>query len=168
MLVDSFRFLPRSFRPMFEAVDRLPGEDEPVWAPFDGRLADARITLLTSAGLYLTTDQAPFDVERERREPEWGDPSWRRIPQQVETAALDMTHLHVKSADVLTDHDVALPTRTLAELVDEGCVGGVTDEHVSVMGYQQADLAGWREETGPEIVDFLRDQRCDGVVLAPV
>ena len=69
MRVDSFQFLPRSFRPMYENPPRLAGEDEPVWAPFDVRLADARIGLVTSAGLSVKASQEPFDADRERANP---------------------------------------------------------------------------------------------------
>ncbi|HSS92718.1 MAG TPA: hypothetical protein VLR46_01880, partial [Candidatus Dormibacteraeota bacterium] len=78
MIVDSYRFLPRSFRPLYEGRGPFPGEDAPVWAPFEKRLAASRIALLTSAGLRLKS-QPPFDVEREQDNPEWGDPSWRSI-----------------------------------------------------------------------------------------
>ena len=168
MQVDSFRFLPRSFRAAYADPPRLPGEDDAVWAPFELRLADARIALLTSAGMFLRAKQQPFDVDRERREPTWGDPGWRPIPHGCTDAELDVTHLHINPDDVRADHDVALPTDVLQDLVDEGHVGGATEDHVSVMGYQQAGLDGWRNETGPQIVDHLRSQGCDGVVLAPV
>jgi len=167
VLIDSYRFLPRAFRDRYEQLARPAGEEEPVWTPFAKRLAEARITLLTSAGLYLRGEQSPFDAERERREPTWGDPSWRRIPQAVATDGLGMSHLHVNSADVLADHGVALPTLALAELVADGRVQAATD-HVSVMGYQQEGLRDWRTQTGPEIIEMLRDERSDGVVLAPV
>ncbi len=167
MRVDSFTFLPRSFRPMFEKPPRLPGHEAPVWAPFEKRLAEARIALLSSAGLYLKASQASFDGERERREPTWGDPSWRAIPADVETAALGMMHLHLNSEDVLADHDIALPTTRLAELVEAGVVGSSTARHVSVMGFQQAGLDVWREQTAPEIAAALREEGADGVVLAP-
>jgi hypothetical protein len=36
------------------------------------------------------------------------------------------------------------------------------------MGYQQSGLEVWRTETAPQIVEMLRDDRVDGVVLAPV
>ena len=168
MQVDSFRFLPRSFRAAYDDPPRLPGEEDVVWAPFEPRLADARVTLLTSAGLFLRADQQPFDVERERREPTWGDPGWRAVPHACSDSDLGITHLHINPDDVRADHNVALPTDVLQELVDEGRVGGATADHVSVMGYQQAGLDGWRNETGPQLVDHLRSQRCDGVVLAPV
>jgi D-proline reductase (dithiol) PrdB len=166
MRVDSFRFLPRSFRPLYEHVDAPEGEMP--WTPFAPRLAAATIALLTSAGLHLEGAQPGFDLERERREPTWGDPSWRSIPAGVTSAALGMCHLHVNATDVLADHNIALPTDRLAELVAEGMVGAVAPEHVSVMGYQERSLDGWRSTTLPEAVDMLRGEAADGVVLAPV
>jgi D-proline reductase (dithiol) PrdB len=166
MRVDSFRFLPRSFRPLYEHVDAPEGEMP--WAPFEPRLAAARIALVTSAGLHLEGVQPGFDLERERREPTWGDPSWRRIPAGVASGALGMCHLHVNATDVLADHNIALPLDRLAELVAEGVVGAVAPEHVSVMGYQERLLGGWRSTTLPEVVDMLRGEAADGVILAPV
>jgi D-proline reductase (dithiol) PrdB len=168
MRVDSFRFLPRSFRPLYEDPPRLPGEDDTVWAPAGKRLADMHLTLLTSAGLYVEGEQQPFDLERERREPTWGDPGWRRLPHYVPQGGLGMAHLHLNHADVLADRNVALPLEVLDELVAEGVVGASTPEHVSVMGYQEHELTGWREATAPAIVELLREQGTDGVVLAPV
>jgi D-proline reductase (dithiol) PrdB len=167
MRVDSFAFLPRSFRPLFERPPRLPGHEEPVWAPFAKRLAEAKIALLTSAGLFVEATQPPFDGEREKREPTWGDPSWRAIPAGITTPELGMMHLHLNARDVLADHDIALPTTVLAELVAEGVVGASTSRHVSVMGFQQAGLEAWRSETAPAIAALLREEGADGVVLAP-
>lgn len=166
MRVDSFRFLPRSFRPLYENVSAPEGE--PAWAPFEPRLGAATIALLTSAGLHLEGVQPPFDLERERREPAWGDPSWRRIPAALGGAELGMCHLHVNPTDILADHNVALPLDRLAELAAGGVVGAAAAEHVSVMGYQERSLDGWRTGTLPEVVDLLRGEGADGVVLAPV
>ena len=167
-MVDSFRFLPRSFKAMYESPARVPGEDEPVWASFEKRLADSTIGLVTSAGLYCPASQACFDLDRERAEPMWGDPTWRAIPAGTPAAELAMAHLHVNDADVLADPEIALPAGLLSQLVDEGVVGGSTGEHVSVMGYQQAGLDAWRTETAPAVAARLRDHGADGVVLAPV
>ena len=167
MQVDSYYFLPRSFRAMFENPPRPPGEDEPVWAPFTKRLADARIALLSSAGLFLRDTQEPYDGEREKANPDWGDPTWRAIPNSVADGQLAMMHLHVNNDDVLADHNLALPTDALRELIDDGIVGAATDEHISVMGYQEAGLDVWRNQTAPEIASRLRDHGADGVVLAP-
>lgn len=168
MEVDSYRFLPRSFRARYEDPPRLPGEDGPVWATFPVRLAEARIALLSSAGLYVKAHQPSFDAAGERANPMWGDPSWRAIPRSARQGDLGMMHLHVNDADVLADHEVALPLRALDELVAAGVVGASADTHFSVMGYQEEDLEAWRTRTAPEIVEVLRDERVDGLVLAPV
>ena len=168
MIVDSFRFLPRSFRGFYENPVALEGEDDEVWTPLEKRLSGATIALLSSAGLHVLSSQEPFDAERERSEPTWGDPTHRVIPSSTPQGSLGMTHLHVNADDVLADHEVALPLRGLQQLVDEGTVGGMASSHYSVMGYQEAGLRAWKEETAPAIVEKLRDERIDGLVLAPV
>ena len=168
MIVDSYRFLPRSFIPMYSATTPAPGDDGPVWAPFGKRLAEARIALLTSAGLYLAGEQPPFDGEREKAEPTWGDPTHRVLPAPLDGRDLGMMHLHVNSDDVLADPEIALPLGGLARLVDEGRVGSVAPSHFSVMGYQEAGLDVWRRETAPAITERLRDEGTDGLILAPV
>lgn len=165
MLVDSFRFLPRSFRPMFESV--VADDASTVWAAFEPRLAEATLALLTSAGLYLKDSQPAFDVERERREPAWGDPSFRLIPADTKPDQLAMAHLHVNDEDVLADPEITLPLRGLSDLAGEGLVGGAAPRHYSVMGFQEKGLRGWRAETAPAIVERLRDDRVDGLILAP-
>jgi D-proline reductase (dithiol) PrdB len=168
VIVDSYRFLPRSFVPMYENPTPLPGEEEPVWAPFEKRLAGASIALVTSAGLSIEGEQEPFDMDRERREPTWGDPSFRVLPHGLGARKLAMSHLHVNNTDILSDRNVALPVDRLDELVAEGRVGSAAPAHVSVMGYQQSGLDVWRDETAPAVVELLRSQGTDGVILAPV
>lgn len=168
MIVDSYRFLPRSFIPLYSETKPAPGDDGPVWAPFEKRLTEAQISLLTSAGLYLEGAQAPFDGEREKAEPTWGDPTHRVLPATVESGDLGVMHLHVNHEDVLSDPEIALPLKGLAALAEEGRVGSVAPRHLSVMGYQQAGLEVWRRETAPAIVEVLRGQGTDGLILAPV
>jgi D-proline reductase (dithiol) PrdB len=167
VIVDSYRFLPRSFRPMYEDRGPFPGEEAPVWAPFEKRLAAARIALLTSAGLYVRGKQASFDLEREQNNPEWGDPSWRSIPANVDAADIGVAHLHINDEDIKADPEIVLPSRLLEQLAAEGMVGSATAEHLSVMGYQDRSLEGWRHETLPDLVATLRDQQADGLILAP-
>jgi D-proline reductase (dithiol) PrdB len=167
-VIDSYRFLPRSFVPMYENPTPVPGEDDEVWAPLPRHLAEARIALLTSAGLYLEGEQEPFDAERERREPTWGDPTHRVLPPSLAGRRLGMSHLHVNPDDVLADPEIALPLEGLAALVAEGRVGAVAPSHYSVMGFQEAGLEVWRGETAPAIVARLAEEAVDGVILAPV
>ena len=168
MVVDSFKFLPRSFRPLYEGRGPFPGEDVPVWAPFEKRLAQSRIALLTSAGIYLKRSQPPFDLGREKTSPEWGDPSWRAIPASTQPADIGVAHLHINDEDLLADPEVALPMRLLDRLASEGVIGSTVVEHLSVMGYQDRTLGDWQSKTAPEVVAHLQGQGADGLILAPV
>ena len=165
MTVDSYAFLPRAFRPMYEAAPRF--DHAPVWAELDRPLADVRVGLLSSAGMFVAGRQDPFDVERERHEPTWGDPTLRIIPNDVTQSQIDATHLHINTADLLTDMNVALPIERLNELVDEGVVGSASPEHFSVMGFQQEGAEVWRTTTGPEIAARCHAVDIDALILAP-
>jgi D-proline reductase (dithiol) PrdB len=166
VIVDSYRFLPRTFRPLYEGRGPFPGEEAAVWAPFGKRLAESRIALLTSAGMHLKSQPA-FDLEAERERPEWGDPSWRVIPAGVNPDECSISHLHINDEDALADPEICLPARALRTLIAEGLVGSSVEGHVAVMGYQDRALRDWREETAPAIISHLREQQADGIVLAP-
>ncbi|MGH7760749.1 MAG: hypothetical protein ACREOY_04950 [Candidatus Dormibacteraceae bacterium] len=168
MVVDSFKFLPRSFRPFYEGRGPFEGEAAPVWAPFGKRLAESRIALLTSAGMYWNRSQPSFDLEREQTHPEWGDPSWRAIPASTQPSGIGVAHLHINDEDLLADPGVALPMRLLDRLASESVIGGAVAEHVSVMGYQDRALRDWRSKTAPQLVAHLQGQGADGLILAPV
>ena len=167
MLVDSFKYLPRTFRPFYEGRGPFPGEDTGVWAPFEKRLAQSRIGLLTSAGIYLKSSQPAFDLEREQANPEWGDPSWRAIPASAAASDIAAAHLHINDEDLLSDPEIALPMHLLGDLAREGVIGSAATEHASVMGYQDRTLRDWQNKTAPELVGHLRDQVVDGLILAP-
>ncbi|MEP6752978.1 MAG: glycine/sarcosine/betaine reductase selenoprotein B family protein [Candidatus Dormiibacterota bacterium] len=168
MKVDSYRFLPRSFRSFYEGRGPFPGEEETVWAHFEKRLQASRIALLTSAGLYVKETQPSFDLERERAQPEWGDPGWRPIPSTATAANLGVAHLHINDEDVLADPGIALPARLLEQFAADGVIGSAAGSHISVMGYQERSLEGWRDKTADEVIAHLRSQGVDGLILAPV
>ncbi len=165
MSVDSYAFLPRAFRAMFEAEPQF--DHEPVWAEFEVPLGQARVGLLSSAGMFLAEAQEPFDVERERREPTWGDPTLRMISEDVVQSQIDATHLHINTADLLTDLNIALPIHRLAELAADGVIGETAPEHFSVMGFQQEGADVWRNETGPDIAARCHAADIDALILAP-
>lgn len=168
MRVDDNRYLPRLMH-SFYASDTAVEQGE-VWAPLDLPLSQARIALLTSAGLYHRSRQRPFDLERERREPTWGDSSYRMLPKELRREDVAVAHLHINNEPLLADPNIALPLRPLTELVNEGRVGAAVDEHVSVMGYQgwhDDALDRWMHQTAPAIVRQLHGQGTNGVVLAP-
>ena len=167
MLVDSYKFLPRSFRPLYEGRGAFPGEEAPVWTPFAKRLSESRLALLSSAGIYVKASQPTFDLDREQEHPEWGDPTWRSIPATARPADIAVAHLHIDDEDLLADPEIALPMRGLDELAREGVVGGAVANHVAVMGYQDRRLEDWHATTAGEIVAHLRNEDADGAILAP-
>jgi len=167
VIVDSFKFLPRTYRPFYDGRGPFAGEEEPVWAPFEKRLAESRIALLTSAGMYVKSSQPSFDLEREQTQPEWGDPTWRAIPSATPAAEIGVAHLHINDEDLLADPEIALPMHLLAELESEGVVGGAVAEHLSVMGFQKLGLRDWRQTAAPELIAHLQEQGAGGLILAP-
>ena len=106
-------------------------------------------------------------MEREKREPTWGDPSWRAIPSDVSQDRVDAAHLHLNAEHVKRDVGVAFGFRALASLEADGVIGRLAAENYSVMGYQEAGCQVWQSETGPEIVTRLRDAAVDALLLAP-
>lgn len=165
MPVDSFTYLPRSFRSEYENVADPPADV--VWSPLGVPVTAATVALLTSAGLYLPESQDAFDTERERREPTWGDPTYRVIPRGVRQDQVSAAHLHLNTRDFGVDFNVALPIQAFADLAAAGAIGAVADEHYSFMGFQSRDLREWKETYGPEVVEHLRAAAVDAVVLAP-
>ena len=167
MAVDSYKWLPPSLKGFYANME-IPPYDGVPWTPLRRPLREATIALVTTAGINVRGAEPPFDYEREWDHPTWGDPTHRVLPHPLDPQALGMMHLHINHEDPLADPEIALPLRGLQDLVDEGRVGSVAPRHVSVMGYQQAGLEVWRRETAPAIVELLRDQGTDGLILAPV
>ena len=82
MTVDSFKFLPRLIATFYQMTERVP--DLPVpWSPLTKPVSDCKFSLVTSGGVYVKSVQDSFDVARERKEPRWGDPSFRTIPMDI-------------------------------------------------------------------------------------
>ena len=164
--VDSYKFLPRSFRPEFEAFPEQPDAVAPARPTVP--LRDAKVALLTSAGLYLKDRQPPFDLDRERREPWWGDPSYRLIPRDAGRDDLGVAHFHINPDDILEDFNIALPIEFFGELTEQREIGALAENHYSFMGYQGESLAAWQEIYGPELAQRLQDDSVNYLVLTPV
>ncbi len=165
MRVDSYKYLPRSFRQHFEGLPYL--FEQPIWTPMKKPVEQATVALLSSAGLYVQGEQEPFDVEREKREPHWGDPSFRVIPRNIQQDRIGATHLHLNTRDHYTDYNIALPLRAYARLEEERKIGRLAEDHYAVMGFQGDDISPWTNETGPRIAELLKQAEVDALVLAP-
>jgi D-proline reductase (dithiol) PrdB len=166
--VDSFKYLPRIIAAYYRMTDRAPGFPIP-WTPIPRSLAGCRFGLVTSGGLYHAGIEPPFDVEREKEEPTWGDPSYRILPADIRRAEVGVSHLHFNPRDVLDDPNILLPIDRFQELAVAGRIAGLANSAYSFMGYQgfPADTTAWRETYSPQVVEKLKAEDVDCVLLTP-
>lgn len=165
MPVDSYKYLPRSMKAMYEST---PVADEPfAWTPLPKPLGQCTVALMTSAGVFLKDSQEGFDEEREWQHPEWGDPTYRVVPSNVRQEQIGCSHLHIIHEDLLKDVNVVLPIRAFRKLEEAGVIGALAPEHYSFMGYQDRRLEDWKDVQGPELAARLKDRAVDVLLLAP-
>lgn len=165
MPTDSFKWLPRSIAGYYQAME-VPEPEETPWSPLRKPIEQCRFALVTTAGLYLKDEQPPFDLDRERREPGWGDPSYRVVPSDVRQEQIGVGHLHINTEDIEADLNIALPVHRFQELAATGEVGKVAPHHYSFMGYQQ-DNSHWREHSGPAVAQRMVEEQVDAALLTP-
>lgn len=166
MVVDSYKWLPPSLKGYFQNM-AVPAPAGVPWTAFARPLRQARIAVVTTAGINVRGVEQPFDTAREEREPQWGDPTYRTLPRDVRQDQIEASHLHVNNEDVLRDMNVAFPVGRLAALEHDGVIDSLAERNYSFMGYQP-DTAEWRETYAPAVATQLRADGVDGVLLTPV
>jgi D-proline reductase (dithiol) PrdB len=166
MVVDSFRYLPSLIKRYYQ-LNRVNKELPIPFAPLTKPLDECRFGLVTSGGLYHTRSEEGFDQDGERKNPAWGDPSFRTLPVDMDLADVGVSHLHLNHEDILADPNILLPVQRFRDLVAERRVGGLALHAYSFMGYQgfPCDLSGWKDTYGPQVRDQLLAERVDCVLL---
>ena len=165
-VVNGFKFMPPSLGAWIGKD--IPGEPfggEIPWTPLKKPISETTFTLMTSAGISMKTD-APFDVERERREPAWGDPSSRQIPASATAADIEVNHLHINTEYILQDINVILPVKRFMEFEAEGTIGRLAANCYSYYGFQP-DPSELLTETMPAVADQMRSEEVEAVLLTP-
>jgi D-proline reductase (dithiol) PrdB len=135
------------------------------FTPLPKPLSESTVALISTAAIARNDDR-PFDQEGERRNPWWGDPSFREIPFGTTERDVRLYHLHIDPRFGEADLDVVLPMRRLAELAEQGVVGRPADHHYSIMGFilDPAVLVG---QTAPAIAERMRAHAIDAAALVP-
>lgn len=166
MEVDSFKYLSRLVSRYYKLTQIEPEYPIP-WTPLKKPLNQAIFGLVTSGGIYQKGQDPPFDLEREKQEPVWGDPSYRAIPVDIRPEEIGASHYHINTDHVEADMNILLPIHRFQELTGEGRILGQANQAYSFMGYQgyPADLSGWREAYGPEVANRLLADNVDCVLL---
>jgi D-proline reductase (dithiol) PrdB len=158
--------------PRFEDLDpdsqqflgNFPCRDDgpPPWSPLSKPLTECTLAIVTSSGMIRRSDK-PFDLGRQE-----GDPSFRTIPTDVNPAELTFSHVSTNwdRTGFAMDVNVVFPVDRLREMVREGKLGAVADEHYSFMGaiFNSEPLV---TDTAPEVGRRMRAAGVDVVLLVP-
>ena len=165
MAIDSYRFLDFASRQVMKAWAARQEAGVIPFTPLPKPLRECTVALVSTAGVARNDDR-PFNQEGERRNPWWGDPSFRVIPLGTTEKDVRLYHMHIDPRFGEADLDVVLPMRRLTELSYEGVVGRAAPTHYSMMGYilEPAELV---EKTAPAIVERMRAERVDAAALFP-
>jgi D-proline reductase (dithiol) PrdB len=126
-------------------------------------LSQARVALVTTAGLYLP-GQAPF-----RHSIRHDDCSYREIPANTAVATLRIGQSSdaFDHAGIEADRNLAFPLDRLREAVADGAIGSVAPHHFSIMGSIIATGA-LIDDSGPKIGRKMQDDGVDAALLVPV
>ena len=165
MSIDSYRFLDFASRQVMKAWAARQERGVIPFTLLAKPLRQCTVALVSTAGVARNDDR-PFDQERERRDPWWGDPGFRVIPLGTTEQDVRLYHMHIDPRFGQADLDVVLPMRRLTELARQAIVGQPAASHYSIMGYI-LDPKVMIEETAPAIADRLRADAVDAVALVP-
>ncbi len=153
--------LPLRYR-VFMAAYRFR-QVPPVRARFGKRLSEARVALVTTAGLR---PPGTPDFEGEER---GGDTSYRVIGDDAAlgTLALQQRSQLFDHSGAESDPNLAFPRDRLRELVAAGEVGEAAPRHLSFMGSITAP-GRLVKFTAPEAADLLAADGVDAALLVPL
>ena len=133
-------------------------EDPPPWAPLTKPLSKCRLGLAASGGIYVA-GQVAFHYK--------DDTSHREIQTDVETSALRATHFAYDLSAARMDPNAVFPIDTLRRLVREAVVGSLASRFQSFLGGIYSARRVTRE-LAPRLLQRLREEKVDAVLLVPV
>ena len=165
-IVDGFLFLPPALRVWISKdIPDRPFSGRIPWTPLDKSISETTFTLITSAGISMKSDP-PFDMDREKAEPTWGDPSYREIPKTATENDIEVNHLHVNTAYIKEDLNVILPLTRFQEFEQKGLIGKLAPTCYSYYGYQ-ANPTVLLNETMPQVAERMRQENVAAVLITP-
>src|SRR5690349_11953399 len=153
-IVDSYRFLDGISKRLIRSWIGLETPRDIPWTPLARPLSESTVALVSTGGIALKTDR-PFDQEGERKNPWWGDPSYRIIPKAARAEDIKVYYMHIDPRPAERDLNCLLPIERLEELAAMGKVGRAAESHYSFMGYL-LDPREFLEKSIPAIIERLR------------
>jgi len=124
-------------------------------------LPQCRLTLVSSCGVHLKSDR-PMDVCHPL-----GDFTFRRVPSNARPDELVIHQLKFPHDDADNDINVIFPIERLQQLVQEGVIGGLTQNFFSFIGYNM-DPDRFESTVAEDIAhQVVAVERADAALLAP-
>ena len=161
-----YRFLPPSLRAWIQSYIENGSHDGVIpWKQLPGALKDLTFTLVTSAGINHKSDP-PFDMEREKKHPTYGDPSYRTIPRDTKSSEIDVNHLHINTDYIKEDINVILPLQRMIEFEAEGIIGNLAPTSYSFYGFQLESSEFLTTAISP-MADKMKKEGVEAVLLTP-
>ena len=139
----------------FVVTDDIP------WTPYKGAPSEQTFAIVTSGGLYLKKNQAPYDTVSIH-----GDTSFRELPKTVRQEDLGIAHAHYDHSLAEQDFNIIFPLQRLIELEKEKIIGRLAETNYS-FSYVN-DVATLVNNTIPELIMRIRSQAIDVLFLVPV
>ena len=133
----------------------VPITPKSVFTPVTKPLNEMTVALATAAGVHVKTDKR-FNLA--------GDFTWRKIPDDVPSSELMVTHGGYDNSDVNKDINCMFPIDRLHELRDAGFIKTCAPTHAGFMG-GGGNIEKFTNETGPEIAQMLKDEGADAAIL---
>ena len=165
-IVDGFRFLPPALKAWVRTSILEEEFKGPIpWTPISKPLSQTTLALVTSGGISLKSDP-PFDMEREKREPLWGDRSFRMIPRGTTEKDIEVNHLHINTSYIKQDINVILPLARMAEFEQEKIIGRLASTAYSFYGFQWQNNDFLKEAIEP-ISRKMKLEEVEAVLLTP-
>lgn len=164
-VVDGFRFLPPKLSAWIQSFipDKFSGEIP--FQPLSKPLNETRFSLVTTSGISLEKD-IPFDMETEKKNPTYGDPTFRMIPKGTTGDEVRVSHLHFNTNYITEDINVMFPLTRFEELAAEGIIGDLAPNSYSFYGFQWESTDFLDQSIAP-MTRQMKDEQVDAVFLTP-
>jgi D-proline reductase (dithiol) PrdB len=145
--------------------ERYPGSmiDKPDFvplAPLPKPLAECRLAFISTSGTQ-PKGTMPFDTVHPV-----GDYTYRRVPSSARAEELEIHQLKYPTMGANRDINVIFPTERLRELVDEGVIGGLTENFYTFIGYNM-DPERLERTLAEDIAAAVVEEGADVALAAP-
>ena len=132
-------------------------EDEPPFEPVSKPLAESRIGLIASGGIYRE-GQIAFHFR--------DDFSFRVIPRDIDMSELRATHFAYDVTDARSDPNVVFPLGTLRAEARDGGIGEVAPNAYTFMGGIYS-VRRVRDVLAPALAERMEEDAVDAALLVP-